>query len=105
LAKGVTQKQIAARFRTVPSLSPASAKFWNWLDDKRAKPKRSIKRDAQMLASTMEDGSTVLGNVDMAGRFLTIEVNSAERAERAKSLFVPLLGELVPSRKSSPSRR
>lgn len=95
LAKGVTQKQIAARFRTVPSLSSASAKFWNWLDDKRAKPKRSIKRDAQMLASTMDDGSTVLGNVDMAGRFLTIEVNSAERAERAKSLFIPLLGELV----------
>jgi hypothetical protein len=103
----VTQKQIAARFRTVSSLSPASAKFWNWLDDKRAKPQRSIKRDAQMLASTMEDGSTVLGNVDMVGRFLTIEVNSAERAERAKSLFIPLLGELVhaPSQKSSPSRR
>ena len=95
ISKGVTQKQIAARFNTVPTLSPASAKFWNWLEDKRAKPKKTTKRNAQMLASTMDDGSTVLGNVDLAGRFLTIEVNSAERAERAKHLFIPLLGEMV----------
>ena len=95
ISKGVTQKQIAARFNTVPTLSPASAKFWNWLEHKRAKPKKTTKRNAQMLASTMDDGSTVLGNVDLAGRFLTIEVNSAERAERAKHLFIPLLGEMV----------
>jgi hypothetical protein len=91
----VTQKQIAARFDTVPALSPASGKFWNWLEDKRPKSRRTTKRDAQVLASTMEDGSTILGNVELAGRFLTIEVNSAERAERAKRLFIPLLGELV----------
>lgn len=95
LSKGVTQKQVAARFNTQPALSPASAKFWNWLDDKPAKSKRTTKRDAQVLASTMEDGSTILGNVEMVGRFLTIEVNSAERAKRAKRLFIPLLGELV----------
>ena len=95
LSKGMTQKQVAARFNTLPALSPASAKFWNWLEDKRAKSKRITKRDTQMLASTMEDGSTILGNVEMAGRFLSIEVNSAERAERAKRLFIPLLGDLV----------
>lgn len=95
LSKGVTQKQIAARMNTLPALSPASAKFWNWLEDKRAKSKRAPKRDVQVLASTMDDGSTILGNVDLAGRFLTIEVNSVERAERAKRLFIPLLGELV----------
>lgn len=95
ISKGGTQKQIAARFNTVPALSPASAKFWNWLEDKHAKPKKTTKRNAQMLASAMDDGSTVLGNVDLAGRFLTIEVNSAERAERARQLFTTLLGEMV----------
>lgn len=95
LSKGVTQKQVASRFNTLSALSPASAKFWNWLEDKRAKSKRTTKRDTQILASAMEDGSTILGNVELAGRFLTIEVNSAERAERAKRLFIPLLGELV----------
>lgn len=95
LSKGVTQKQVATRLDTVPALSPASAKFWNWLEDKRPRSRRNTKRDAQVLASTMEDGSTILGNVELAGRFLTIEVNSAERAERAKRLFIPLLGELV----------
>lgn len=94
LAKGVTQKQIAARFQTVPALSPASAKFWNWLDDQRTKPKPTP-RGSHMLASSMEDGMTILGNAELAGRLLTIEVNSAERAERAKRLFVPLLGGLV----------
>lgn len=95
LSNGVTQKQVAALFNTLPALSPASAKFWNWLDDKRAKSKRATKRNAQVLASTMEDGSIILGNVEMAGRFITIEVNSAERAERAKRLFIPLLGEMA----------
>jgi len=95
LAKGVTQKQVAARFNAQPALSPASAKFWNWLGDKRDKSKQAMKRDAQVLTSTMEDGSIILGNVEMAGRFLTVEVNSAKRAEHAQRLFIPLLGELV----------
>ncbi|MBT0667438.1 DUF2384 domain-containing protein [Novosphingobium profundi] len=95
LPKGVTQKQIAARFQTLPTLSPASAKFWNWLEDKRVKSRRSVQPGGQVLASTMDDGSTILGNAELAGRFLTIEINSAERAQRARDFFIPLLGDLV----------
>lgn len=95
LSKGVTQKQVAARFNSIPALSSASAKFWNWVEDKRAKARRTTKRDAPVLASTMGDGSIILGNVEIAGSFLTVEVNSAERAERAERFFMPLLEELV----------
>jgi len=77
------------------SLSPASAKFWNWLAASDAKPKRPRKDKARVFASTMEDGSIILGNLELSGRFLIIEVNSAERAEKAKHEFAPLLRNLV----------
>lgn len=95
LRKGVTQKIVARWLNTHDSLSPASAKFWNWLAPRDAKPKRPRKEKARVFASTMEDGSIILGNLELSGRFLIIEVNSAERAEKAKREFAPLLGDLV----------
>jgi hypothetical protein len=95
LAKGVTQKLVVGRLNSHPCLSPASAKFWNWLAAKTTKPGKGGKTGAHMLASTMEDGSIILGNLEFSGRFLSIEVNSGERAARAKREFIPLLDDLV----------
>ena len=43
----------------------------------------------------MEDGRTVLGNIEMKERFLTVNVNSAARAERAIAMLRAALGGLV----------
>lgn len=95
ITKGITQKLLASRLGTHAGLSAASAKFWNWLAPKATKSRKKPKSDARILATSMDDGSIVLGNVELSGRFLTIEVNSAERAARAKREFIPLLGDLV----------
>lgn len=95
IAKGVTQKLISARLNTHPALSAASAKFWNWLAPKSIQPKQKVNASARTWATTMDDGSTVLGNFELSGRFLTLDVNSAERADQAMQEFLSLLGDLV----------
>jgi hypothetical protein len=44
---------------------------------------------------TMEDGTTVLGNIEIKGRSLIVNVNSAARAERAIAMLYAALGRLV----------
>jgi hypothetical protein len=44
---------------------------------------------------TMEDGRTVLGNIEIKERFLIVNVNSAARAERAIAMLRAALGGLV----------
>jgi len=43
----------------------------------------------------MEDGTTVLGNIEIKGRSLIVNVNSAARAERAIAMLCAALGRLV----------
>ena len=45
----------------------------------------------------MEDGSVVLGNVELQERALSLSVNSAARAERGKAMLAATLTELVGS--------
>jgi len=43
----------------------------------------------------MEDGTKVLGNIEIKGRSLIVNVNSAARAERAIAMLCAALGRLV----------
>jgi hypothetical protein len=43
----------------------------------------------------MDDGSLVLGNVDLDGKFVTLSVNSAGRAAQGRALLEQALGDLV----------
>ena len=94
LATGVTQKAIGAQLDTVKALHRESATFWNWLGTKRTK-RKSKKADGVAFNSTMEDGTTILGNIELKGRFVTLMVNSAERAKAATALFTKSLGNMV----------
>lgn len=95
LASGVTQKDIAARLKKVPALRQENAKFWNWLGDipkgrlKAGKP-RNLAWD-----TAMEDGTRVLGNVEMKGRTLHLSTNSADRAEKGTALMQGALNDLI----------
>lgn len=95
LARGVTQKHLAGLLDTHGALSQESAKAWTWLEVKAAHPRKGGKARTKPLASAMDAGSAILGDLELSGRFLTIEVNSAQRAERAQQEFILLLGALV----------
>jgi hypothetical protein len=94
LATGVTQKAIGAQLDTVKALHRESATFWNWLGTKPTK-RKDKKADGVAFNSTMEDGTPILGNIELKGRFVTLTVNSAERAKAGTPLFTKALGNLV----------
>lgn len=95
-ATSITQKDIAARLDTASALQKENARFWNWLGD--LPPKRPLKGksgNAVAWSVTMDDGRTVLGNIELKGRSLILSVNSAERAARGAALIQVALVELI----------
>jgi len=89
---------ITDRLEAISGLHRENETFWNWLAEPGSTrpPKRSD--DAEKALGwnvTMEDGSTVLGNVEIKERSLVVSVNSAARAERAIAMLRPVLGALV----------
>ncbi|GAN55825.1 hypothetical protein [Tanticharoenia sakaeratensis] len=99
LAKGVTQKAIAAVLDAVSALRPESRRFWNWLENHQG-PKKAFRpqgraKQGLSLTSEMDDGATVLGTLELKGRQLLVGVNSRERAARGQALLAEVLGGLV----------
>jgi hypothetical protein len=93
LASGVPQKDIAARVSNIPGMSQENAKFWNWLEQK---PKHDArKRSAPSFDTTMDNGTRVLGNIELKGKFLHLSTNSVERAQIGTTLMQQALGDLV----------
>lgn len=99
LAKGITQKAVAAVLDALPELRAESGSFWNWLranggTKKPLHPKAGTAKGLS-LTSEMEDGSTVLGTLELSGRHLRFEINSRQRAERGQAMLAAALGGLV----------
>ena len=92
--RGVTQAVVAKRLDTVAELHRENDRFWNWLG---AKPGAGPGRSAGHLAwgVTMQDGTPVLGYLELKGRALILAVTSAERAQRGTVLVEQALGDLV----------
>lgn len=98
LAAGTTQKDIAARLEGIPDLRQENAQFWNWLDERSQRaPLKARAPNALAAGTTMEDGTPVLGNLELKGRSLTLMVNSAARAARGRELLENALGTMVRS--------
>ena len=96
LLPGVTAERVREALASVPALRPESPTFWNWLAEPGAKPKAVPRRaKGQTLTTTMEDGSLVLGTLQLKGRRLSLEANSVARAERGRALLEPVLAGLV----------
>lgn len=95
-ATRVTQKQIAVELNKMPELQQESAKFWNWLDRDVSPRKRPVdENQGRMLETMMDDGSRVLGNIELKGKALFLSVNSAGRAKTGQELMERALGGLV----------
>jgi hypothetical protein len=98
LAPNTTPEEIADRLGSIASLHRENETFWNWLAGCAAtrQPKRGdVAENVVTWNVTMEDGRTVLGNVEIKERLLVVSVNSAARAERATVMLRAALDVLV----------
>jgi len=72
LAASFTQKVIGARLDEIEGLLRESTSFWNWLGGLAPKkPAAATAPNAIAWSVTMDDGSLVLGNVELKGRVLS----------------------------------
>lgn len=94
LAPAADTKAISLALARIPSLRSESETFWNWIDaQKRGGRKR--RPEGQTFVTTLDDGSTVLGTVELKDGALILEANSRERATRGQALIEPVLTDLV----------
>ncbi|UIY43511.1 hypothetical protein [Methylobacterium radiotolerans] len=95
--------EMRARLRTVPDLREETDTFWNWLETEArpaSKPRNTGTTGTgttQTYSVTLENGSTVLGTIELIETTLLVSVNSADRAARAQALLTPLVEGLVRS--------
>ena len=78
----------------IPALRAESKSFWNWIGRKERTSKKR-QADSQTFITTLDDGSLVLGTVELKDKMLVLEANSQQRAERGRALIKPVLGDLV----------
>ncbi len=99
LIPAVKRDQALATLEAIAGLRPASKTFWNWLRTDETRMKGSKKRrkpvDATMLVSAMEDGSTILGTVELKGRAVLFGTNSRKRAAIGRAMLEKHLAGLI----------
>jgi hypothetical protein len=81
-----------------PALRQETATFWNWVGTRNPIKTLGGKKGTSghlALATTLEDGSLVLGGLELKDRTLVLSVNSQARSSRGRALFSELLGDLV----------
>lgn len=95
LAKGVIGKNVARKLNAAQWLEPASDTFWNWLTHDEGSKKPRAANAGHAFVTTTGNGALVFANVELAGRKLIVEVNSAARAQLAIRQMSEWLGEYV----------
>jgi hypothetical protein len=88
LAPGVLQKEIAACLDDVKGFVPEGPRFWNWLA-----LRNTPKKGSGMMLDTEMTGRTVLGTLELKGKSLLVQVNSAARAEKIGALVIEATGK------------
>ena len=86
--------EIRLALTAIPALRPECETFWNWIGPKEPTRKKR-QANSQTFITTLDDGSLVLGTVELKDKMLVIEANSQQRAERERALTEAVLGDLV----------
>jgi hypothetical protein len=97
-ADGAAADDVRLALSRCPELRQENATFWNWIGPRRsAKASGAQKKPlkSQTFATTLDDGSLVLGNVELEDKTLILSVNSQARAERGRVLLSEVLDGLV----------
>jgi len=98
LSAGATTDDIRKALSACSALRQETPTFWNWLGS--GKPttllrKRQATSRPLTFATTLDDGSPVLGGLELKGNTLVLSVNSQNRSNRGHALLSELLGGLV----------
>ena len=95
VAPTASKEEVAHRVEELRQLRRESPTFWNWLGEAAPARPAAEGENALLWNITMEDGSVVLGNIELKERTLVLSVNSAARAERGRAMLEGALGGLV----------
>lgn len=97
-AAGTTTAAIRLALGRCSELRQENAKFWNWYEPgEQAKTSGLVKPRSkyQSLITTLDDGSLVLGGVELKDKALVLSVNSRQRSDLGRALLSKTLGGLV----------
>jgi hypothetical protein len=97
LTKTASADTIATRLNQLADLRQASATFWNWLGDRATSGAMAKSGKGITFNSTMEDGSAVLGTIELNERFVLLEANSQARAQKGTAMLAAALDGLTAS--------
>jgi len=95
---GTSGDDIRSALRKLAELRQENDHFWNWLgrgQSDREKSAWDIRGSVQTLSTTLDDGSIVLGTLELREKELILEVNSQRRAELGRALLQQVIGGLV----------
>ena len=95
LTSDTAREEIARRLSALRPLRQETPTFWNWIGPASPRPAKSGDARAIIWNITMEDGSVVLGNIELKERTISLSVSSAARAERGKAMLSATLTDLV----------
>ena len=96
LAEGVTQKQLQVLLDDAPDMEAASSKIWNWVAQPSKEQESQPKRAGHVTYEAhVGSGALALGMIELKGKKLEANVNSAERAARLQDRLKEVLGYLV----------
>jgi hypothetical protein len=94
LAAAATVDSIRTALASSPALQAADDAFWNWTGPPRNTGQKGP-AGARKIVSTLDDGSIVLGTIELKERTLELVVNSEARLQRGRALIEPLLAGLA----------
>ena len=97
-AEGAAADDLRLALSWCPEPRQASATFWSWTGPQRSAKALGAQKQplkSQTFTTTLDDGSLVLGNVELKDKALILSVNSQARAERGRVLLSETLDGLV----------
>jgi hypothetical protein len=97
LTTDASREEIARRLSELPRLHQETPTFWNWIGEASSRSRKFRDDGIVTWNITMEDGSVVLGNVELKEHTLSLSVNSAARAERGKAMLATTLSDQIGS--------
>jgi len=95
LTPNAAREEIVRRLGEHHPLRQETPTFWNWIDPASPRTARSNDARAMTWNITMEDGSVVLGNIELKEHTISLSVTSAARAERGKAMLSARLTDLI----------
>ncbi len=96
LAAKASHRAVASKLDGMTDLQNENAGFWNWLGGRSTgRPQVDGPPNALHWNVTMEDGTVVLGNIELEDRAVLLAVNSAARATQGIAMLQGVLAYLV----------